>query len=299
MSGRDIHIVLRRGALRLGLACLVLRSLSTAQPMPVPKPVPYPTQSLMGFSFAQATSSNWTQGEADFLTTKFYCRLRRQDSLGFLVARTVGTMDLGATYRDDSVALNRVRVADNEIFGELQILYPLHWLVDPYVATNLRTPVTESFQYLGLTRCRTSSLWNPVTTMQSAGLSFDAGGAFAFFTARAGFALQQIRAHDQWLMTDDPATPEIRELYRARSGIELVAETQLHHDSTLTCNGRFGAFGSFNDLGSWTVHYDNEMRLRVWNYFGLTWTLNVLCDPRQNVHTQFKQSFMIGVVGGI
>lgn len=273
------------------------QSTGTAPPPP-PPPMPIFNMYDMGsvsFSFAQSASANWQQGEEDYFALKFALNSRKQISAGPVLLRTNIITALGANYKDDSIPENALRVGDNDMFGELVVVYPVRWIMDPYISGSFRTSITESFQYFFLPRTRVASLWDPVTSQQGAGFTYMVMGQSGMFNTRLGVSLQQIRARYQTQMSDDYMTPEI-EQYKSQSGIEFVNEGTLRQDSTLTYTGRLSLFGSFQELGVWSVRWENETRFRLWKFFGLTWTFNVLHDIKQTRRTQFKQAIMLGIL---
>jgi hypothetical protein len=278
-----------------------MHSTCPAQSLPLTPQLPmtmYPgfNGTSLNFSFAQAFSSNWQQGDENIFSVKFSARSRDDFPVGPFTFKNSMNGAIGANYQDDTVRANTVRVGDNEIFDELVIVYPVSWKIDPYVAASVRTAITESFRYYGGSRFRTSSLWDPVTSRESTGFTWGVMNREVMFNARLGVALEQVRAVHQTLMTDDYKTFGIIEAYRAQSGVEFVSDAMYRGDSTLTYTGRFSLFSSFDEPEVWTVRWENETRIQLWKAIGLTWTFNVLHDVRQTRRTQFKQSIMLGLI---
>jgi len=204
-------------------------------------------------------------------------------------------MLIGGSYRADSIPQNAFRLSDNEAFAEAIIVLPLGWRVNPYASANFRTPLTESFAVAGMQRTRMANLWDPVTSQQALGGTFFLGNNTAACISRLAFTLQQLRARHHTQQTNDARTPET-ETYKAQSGIEWVNEISAHIDSSLTYTGRFGMFGSFDDLGVWAVRSENELRVKVWKFIGVTWNFTAVQDIQQTRRTQLRQSLMLGIV---
>jgi hypothetical protein len=176
-------------------------------------------------------------------------------------------------------------------------VYPIRWIMDPYFSISLRTPITEGFLYnYGPKRVRTANFWDPVTSQQGAGFTFAINTMTTRFDTRIGAALQQIRAHSNTQLTDDYTTLKEHEAYSARSGIEFASNAFFQGDSTVRYTGRLGLFGTFKDLGVWTVRWENETVFKLWKSIGLTWTFNVIHDIRYTRRTQFKQAIMLGLI---
>ncbi|MDB5035929.1 MAG: hypothetical protein JWQ98_3170 [Chlorobi bacterium] len=250
----------------------------------------------VSFSFAQSISSNWLMSDENYLAVKLGIQARQQRMIGPLTVRGTLNFGLGINYRDDSIPGRNFQTNDNEIFTEVMAIYPVRWMIDPYVATNVRTAITESYRYFGPQYMRMGSFRDPITTQQSAGFSFSHMGADGIFNTRIGFLLQQVRAHYQTLMTDDFTTFNVVERYKPTSGIEFVNDVALRADTTLAFTSHFGIATGFKDLSVWSVRWDNETRFQLWKSIGLIWTFNVIHDVVQTRRTQFKQSITIGVI---
>ncbi|MEO5931851.1 MAG: hypothetical protein ABIR47_18095 [Candidatus Kapaibacterium sp.] len=273
----------------------------TATPAPAQPQVNAALASLyngmtVSFSFAQSISSNWLMSDENYLAVKLGIQARQQRTVGPFTLRGTLNFGLGVNYRDDSIPGRNFQTNDNEIFTEVMAIYPVKWMIDPYVATNVRTAITESYRYFGPMYMRMGSFRDPITTQQSAGFSFSRMSADGIFNTRIGFLLQQVRAHYQTLMTDDFTTFNVIERYKPTSGIEFVNDVALRADTTLAFTAHFGVATGFKDLSVWSVHWDNETRFQLWKSIGLIWTFNVIHDVTQTRKTQFKQSLTIGVI---
>jgi hypothetical protein len=296
-----------RGYIRIMLVvtCLIVApAVAVAQynPPATPPMSLYNRENLtnLNVSFSQAFSSNWAYGDENLFLLRLALNSKLVHDLGPVVFKGTLQSTLSASYRgdeEDTSESNPLRVGDNEFFYEGVFIYPIRWIVDPYLAGSLRTAVTESFQYQrGRPEpVRMANLWDPVTSQQGAGLTYLLRGEAGTFNTRVGLALQQIRAKHHTRMTDDYLTPKIVEQYKPLSGIEFVNEAYLRGDTTVTYIGRLTMFGSFQDLDIWSVRWENETRFQLWKSFTLSWTFNLIHDVRQTRRTQFRQAILLGI----
>lgn len=258
--------------------------------LPYAMPSPYFRSNLIGLSFLQSASSDWSQGPQNFLAAKFSLRMRAADSLGPLRGVQTVTLDLGVRASGDSLVAP-VRVGENELFAETRWALPRGWMVDPYVGANLRTPVTESFLYYD-PPLRTAKLWDPVVSYESVGFQYSLPLRTASVSARAGIALKQTRARDNTLLTDNPFTPEI-ERYHAETGVEMAGDAYYARDTTLVYTGKLDLFTTFKYPSVWAARWENELRVRLWNFIGVTVDLQVVNDVSQTSRVQFRQEAML------
>ncbi|MBK8912843.1 MAG: hypothetical protein IPM61_16185 [Chlorobi bacterium] len=250
---------------------------------------------MINCSFVQSSSWNTLQGDESIVSARISTRSNYQWNFTPCTFRTTFTTLIGGSYRADSIPQNAFRLSDNEAFAEAIIVLPLGWMVNPYASANFRTPLTESFAIVGGQRIRTANLWDPVTSQQALGGTYFLGSKTASWSSRLGFTLQQLRAHYHTQQTNDVRTPEI-EAYKAQSGVEWVNEMSAQIDSSLTYTGRFGMFGSFDDVRVWAVRSENELRVKVWKFIGVTWNFTVVQDVRQTRRTQIRQSLTLGIM---
>ena len=282
---------------RTGRGCLFWIAIAsvTLHAQPPAPPVKLARGTMLNCSIVGASSWNAGQGDELVLSARFATRSQYQWKIEPCIVSGNLTTMLGGSYRDDTIPQNALRVGDNEAFAEGVITLPLGWVVDPYFSANFRTPLTESFAVAGGHRTRTAKLWDPVTSQQALGCTYSLGGKDGRWSTRLGFTLQQIRARHHTQQTNDARTPEV-EAYKAQSGVEWVNEMSAQIDSSISYTGRFGMFGSFQNLDVWSVRSENELRLKVWKLLGITWNFTVVHDVKQSLRTQIRQSLMVGLV---
>lgn len=269
----------------------------TAYPRGVTPPMtfaPYDVNSL-GLSLIQAASGNWIQGDQNHFIALVNAKSIGDIETGKWNIKRTFTLDLGARYARDSSEFFPVRVSDNQLFLEAVVSYKAGWSINPYASSNLRTAVTESFSYYGLNRQRTAAFWDPVITQHSLGFSYVNYSGFDYYSVRAGVGFYSTRALHHTLLSDNWYTPE-RERYKFESGIETVSEANLSLDSSIFFTGRLELFGTFNDLSIWTLNSRNQFRFKVWRFINAILALDVVHNILQTRRTQWRQSFMLGMV---
>lgn len=259
------------------------------------QPLGAPSGAWINFAFSQALSSNWTQGGQDFVSLNTSFRASQP-----IIANPVSValnlnLRFGATYVDDTTSDDQLRVADNDVFAEAVASYSLNWKVNPFVSFSVRTPITESFQRIGRSRTRNANFWDPVTSSQSAGFTFEQRWSSEWFASRLGMSLVELRANDHRAMTNDPKTPEI-DGFRFMTGVESVTETGLQLDSSVFYTGRLGLFGTFEDLGVWTLRSENQFRIQIWKSVGVLLDVLIVQDIKQSRRTQIKQTLSFGLL---
>ncbi len=172
----------------------------------------------------------------------------------------------------------------------------MHWRIDPFVSASVRTQITESFRLVGTKFVRTAALRDPITTMQSAGCTWEHRHATGTGTLRAGLALKQIRALHHVTQTDNPRTRGVQERWRSEAGIEFVYDAAFKLDSLLFWRGRITTFTAAHQLEDSIILVENEFRYRIWTLFGCVLTFRVQYDPARSRTVQFQQNISVGLV---
>jgi len=264
-----------------------------AQVISPPRPVAAQSYTTMSLSLAE--SFNSMQPSGNFLMMRLYLNTSTLENMGPFIFKGGGMVRLGGTYIDASNAHEAVRVTDNELFSEAALIYPVGWPVNPYVAANVRTSITETFSYSSIAKTRFAKFWDPVMSLEGFGLAYNASGGWGMLNTRLGLGLQQVRAEDHPALTDDPSTRGVVERYKAPPGIEHATDASLRLDSTIGCNLRLGMFSSFDDMSVWTVRFDGDMRFRFWRFLEFAWTLGIMHDIRVSRRTHVAHSITFGL----
>lgn len=249
----------------------------------------------LNLSLSQSLSSNWTGGGQDYVALN--SSVRASHGMAFDSARVTLNLNLrfGATYVDDTASDEPLRIADNDAFAEVVAAYSLSWKMNPFAAFSARTPITESFQRNGRVKTRSASFWDPVTTSQSVGFSCEDRWLSQWVSTRLGLSVVEIRANRHRATTNDPKTPEL-DGFRMQTGIESISEASLKLDSSVSYTGRFGLFGTFDDLEVWSVRSENQFRILLWKSLGLLVDVVIVHDVRQSKRTQVRQTLSFGVL---
>ncbi|MBS1910746.1 MAG: hypothetical protein JST22_02045 [Bacteroidetes bacterium] len=295
--------------------------IGTGASMPMPSgpmmpsgPPSMPPQSVQMFNpntysinvaFSQGLSSNWGYGDQNYLAIRFAAQIYDQRAPEFVKLRSSLQFALGATYSDNGASGDgtgtsgdAIRVGDNNFFAEEVVLYPLGWMVDPYIAGSLQTPVTESFavDYVTKALVRRASLWDPVTAQYGTGFNYTLTQPSGMLNMRVGLGRRITRAHFNTQLTDDWKTPTVVETYKEESGVDFNAMAMFRSDSTISYTGRLALFGTFEDLSVWTVTWNNTTEFKLWKSLGLIWKVDIIHDIRQTRRTQFMHTIMLGMI---
>lgn len=256
-----------------------------------------PNTNTINIAFSQALSSNWAYGDQNYFAARFATMIYDQRRIPLVELRTTVQLAIGATYTSDTIADNALRVGDNSLFAEEVVVYPLEWMLDPYISANVQTALTESFRYFGDgTRKRTASFWDPVTTQFGAGFGYTTYSSTGMFTANIGLGQRMTSARNNATFVDDPFTFDVVETFRRESGIDFSSMARFRTDSTISYYGRLNLFGTLQDLGVWTVRWDNETQFIIWKSLGLTWKFTVVHDIRYTRRTQIQQAILLGLI---
>lgn len=154
----------------------------------------------------------------------------------------------------------------------------------------------QSFKKCGGDKKVTAEFWDPIISQQSLGFAYSHDFNKNEITSRLGISLKQIRAEDHTRMTDDRATKNIVEAYKAETGIHYKTDFYYKLDSNLDYNSTLDLFSDFRKLKKWTVDWENEFQIQVWKFFGVLVEMDVRYDEKQSFHTQYQQSLRFGIV---
>lgn len=199
----------------------------------------------------------------------------------------------------DKVPEEIIRPTDNELFFESMLKYPLGWTLDPYISTTVLTQITESFRISSGAPARTAKFRDPITTQESLGFAYTFKDNKNKLTSRLGFSLKQIRADKHTSQTDDRMTTEIKERYKAESGISFKTDARIFIDSSIYYTGRMDMFSSFDELEVWSIKFENRFDIKVWKFLGILFEFNLFYDERQSKKIQYNQNARLGIIAQI
>lgn len=248
-------------------------------------------------SASQQQVDDWREGEKSLLDVKSGVKLRTSAETSWCTIVSSLKASLGVT-RDNSLDSIRVwyKATDNDLAGDVRISIPMGFAVDPFVCASFKTQITESQRLVGSSIHRTAKLWDPVISDQSMGFTYRYSASGGFMSFRSGLNLQQIRASESTVLTDDPRTPLVKELYKASAGMECACDTQYALDSLVSYTGKWLARKNIITAEAWQVALENELRIKVLSYFGIIITANLRYDETVSKRVQFKQTTMFGLM---
>lgn len=246
---------------------------------------------------AQSSVSDWKEGTRSSLDITSALHVKHTWRGEALALAATLRAALGGTRQHLGEATAPVLLpTDNDIFAEAALSHPLRWKIDPFLSASIRTQITESFRMVGQKRSRTAALWDPVTTLQSAGATWEHRATTGTGTLRAGLALKQVRARHHVTLTDDVRTRGVLERWKTEAGIELVYDASFRLDSLLAWRGRLTTFTAIHKLEESTILIENEFRHHIWTQLGVVLTIRVQYDPARIRAVQFQQTLSIGLV---
>ena len=277
-----------------GLIASLSSPRADAQPATVAPPR-FPTTGIASLSIHATSSIHRPDGDETMMSGTVRFDGQRRARWGPIEMRGRAVLQLGASYRDDSIVMNRLRVAENEILFEGMIILPMSWRIDPYLHGSIRSAVTTSYRYGRGEPVAVAGFTDPLKTSESIGGSYGFVDSASFGALRMGIALEQTRASEHRAATDDPTTPEVVESYAACSGIELAGEATLRIDSSAYYRGSLQLFGTFDDLTVWSVRSKNEIVFKPLGPLAFTWSIDVVHDVDETLRTQYSGAMLVGV----
>jgi hypothetical protein len=184
---------------------------------------------------------------------------------------------------------------DNELYFDYMLKYPCGWLVDPFYSTTATTQLVESFTLSEGNKSVNSAFWDPITTIESFGFAYSVSDSLLNLTSRIGISLKQVRAYLNTRTTDDYKTSDLKERYKYERGISFKNDITLSYASNLSHRCTFELFSSFERFENWTVKFQNEFQVKIWEWLGIIIKADVYYDEIQSPSIQYKQSTRIGV----
>lgn len=249
------------------------------------------------FALSQSVSNDWKAGSVQTFEVLLGLDTKQQFNIDTICLDFLFRANAGALYEKNKEAETEyIRPTDNELFGELVFRYPLGWMLDPFVAASLQTQLVESFKYQQGRRIVMAKLWDPVTTQQSFGFAYSIKKEKDFLISRIGLSFKQIRAERYTQMTDDKATKDIVESYKAETGIQWKTDCNVALTDFVLYKGSLDSFGTFENLSRWSVKWLNELQFKVWEFLAVTFKLDIIYDEKQIAELQYKQSLRFGIV---
>jgi len=255
------------------------------------------SQTRFSISFSQSNTKDWQQGEKQILESSFLFETKQKlDIFSFQNQITLKTA-LGVQLLKDKnyKGIDTWIPTDNELYFDYMLKYPCGWLVDPFYSTTATTQLVESFTLSEGNKSVNSAFWDPITTLESFGFAYSVSDSLLNLTSRIGISLKQVRAYLNTRTTDDYKTSGINERYKYERGISFKNDITLNYASNLSHRCTFELFSSFERFENWTVKFQNEFQVKIWEWLGIIIKADVYYDEIQSPSIQYKQSTRIGV----
>nr|HPO63182.1 hypothetical protein [Candidatus Kapabacteria bacterium] len=255
------------------------------------------SQTRFSISFSQSNKKDWQQGEKQILESSFLFETKQKlDIFSFQNQITLKTA-LGVQLLKDKnyKGIDTWIPTDNELYFDYMLKYPCGWLVDPFYSTTATTQLVESFTLSESNKSVNSAFWDPITTLESFGFAYSVSDSLLNLTSRIGISLKQVRAYLNTGTTDDYKTSDIKERYKYERGISFKNDITLNYASNLSHRCTFELFSSFERFENWTVKFQNEFQVKIWEWLGIIIKADVYYDEIQSPSIQYKQSTRIGV----
>lgn len=252
------------------------------------------------FSASQAVSDTWRTGKTQSLEFVSAMDLRERIKLDTFLLKIQCKYAAGMLYKkDERQNYEEIMPTENTIFGEGVLSYPIGWKLDPYFSASFCTQITTAFIMKKNIKESTAALWDPVTSIQSWGFEYNYRQSKDNLSSRLGISLKQIRSKKFTKVTDDRTTSEIKERWKAESGIQWKTDVILQLDSSTNYRGMIDLFGTFDDMTKWTVKWTNEFKIQVFGYIGILLLADIIYDEKQYFGTQYNQALRFGIVADI
>lgn len=255
------------------------------------------SQTRFSISFSQSNTKDWQQGEKQILESSFLFETKQKLDIFFFQNQITLKTALGVQLLKDKnyKGIDTWIPTDNELYFDYMLKYPCGWLVDPFYSTTATTQLVESFTLSESNKSVNSAFWDPITTLESFGFAYSVSDSLLNLTSRIGISLKQVRAYLNTGTTDDYKTSDIKERYKYERGISFKNDITLNYASNLSHRCTFELFSSFERFENWTVKFQNEFQVKIWEWLGIIIKADVYYDEIQSPSIQYKQSTRIGV----
>ncbi|MFH1049948.1 MAG: hypothetical protein V1779_03345 [bacterium] len=265
----------------------------------------HPYDFRVSMAVSQTAVNDWKQGEVVAFEGSSAWDFRKNLSLDFsenlkndsMIFRFRFYFASGMLYKSDKKNKNDFWLPTDNIFGnEAVLVYPLGWKLDPFFSSSFFSQIVPSFIIVNNEEKMTGKLWDPVTSQQTWGFEYSQTDTTQQITSKFGISLKQIRAYDHTLQTDEFKTADIKERYKAVSGLQWKTEAKIKLTSNCDYRGILDAFTTFDDMKKWVVTFQNEFKISIWSYLAILIKLDIVYDEKQYFGTQYNQSIRFGIV---
>ncbi len=239
----------------------------------------------VALNLSQISFSNWTQGG--------------EDAVAF-----AGLGNFGVLYHSKKWDLyNSLKLAygksktsgsfkttDNELRLNSILIRHLGWVVNPYFSNEVRSSISNGYDYSVSPEIQTAAFFDPGYITQSLGFIYSRKN----FSTRLGVGLQEVITSEFTKYSDDPDTPDKIEKFKLETGIESVTEANVDLMQNILYSSRLRLFSRFNTLDVWDVNWDNIITAKVNDYINVNLGVNIIYEKKASFKTQIKEALQVG-----
>ena len=242
----------------------------------------------VGLNISQLALSNWTQGGENSITYTF-------NGTGGLVYKSIGWTfknNLKFAYGRTKLGGADFRTNDNELYLESVISKNINWPVDPYFSNTLLSPIGVGYTYTTNPPTEIAAFFDPGYLTQSLGFTYQQQKGF---DTRLGIAIQETFTRNNTQFSDDPATTDNVEKFKAETGIESVTNGQYVLAENLMFKSNLRLFSRFKSMDVWDIRWDNTIIAKVNDYINTSLSYLLVYQKDQSVKTQMKEGLQLGI----
>ena len=240
-----------------------------------------------GLNISQLALSNWTQGGENSITWT----LLGNGSLKYKSIGWTFNNNLKIAYGRTKLGGADFKTNDNEFYLESVISKNLNWAVAPYFSNTVRTPVGVAYSNTD-PPVQTAAFFDPGYLSQSIGFTYQKQKGF---DTRLGFAVQETFTRNNTQFSDDPATTDKIEKFKAETGIESVTNGEYVLAENMLFKSSLRLFSRFKSMDVWDVRWDNSIIAKINDYLNTSLSYLLIYQKDQSVTAQMKEGLQLGL----
>ncbi len=239
----------------------------------------------VALNLSQISFSNWVQGGEDALSFAglghfgVLYHSKKWDFYNFLKLAYGKSKSSGT-----------VKTTDNELRFNTLLIRHLGWKVNPYFSNEVRSSISNGYDYSVTPEVQTTAFFDPGYITQSLGFIY----SVKRFSSRLGVGLQEVITNKFTNFSDDPETADKVEKFKLETGIESVTEANLDLMQNILYSSRLRLFSRFNSLDVWDVNWDNIITAKVNDYINVNLSVNMIYEKKASMKTQIKEALQVG-----
>jgi hypothetical protein len=240
-----------------------------------------------GLNISQLALSNWTQGGENSITWT----LLGNGSLKYKSIGWTFNNNLKIAYGRTKLGGADFKTNDNEFYLESVISKNLNWAVAPYFSNTVRTLVGVAYSNTD-PPVQTAAFFDPGYLSQSIGFTYQKQKGF---DTRLGFAVQETFTRNNTQFSDDPATTDKIEKFKAETGIESVTNGEYVLAENMLFKSSLRLFSRFKSMDVWDVRWDNSIIAKINDYLNTSLSYLLIYQKDQSVTAQMKEGLQLGL----